>query len=83
MKVVVKAVNFILYWEFKDLLAEINSQLIHLLYFGEVSWVSREKMLERVSDFREVISTFLSEKKLGVQKFRMLNEFQNWHFSQI
>ena len=52
MKVVVRAVNFILYralnhWHFQDLLAEINSQYNDLLDFCEVRWLSREKNVRK------------------------------------
>ena len=64
MKVVVKAVSFILsrvlnHLQFQDLLAGINSQYNDLLYFCEV--LSRGKMSERISDLREEITTFLEE----------------------
>ena len=64
MNVVVKAVNFILsralnHWQFQELLAEINSQYSDLLYFCEIRWMSRRKMLEKVFDLREEIATFL------------------------
>ena len=63
MNVVVKVVNLILskglkHRQFQQLLLEVDSQYSDLLYFCEVRWLSRGKMLERFFELLNEINTF-------------------------
>ena len=69
MGVVVKAVNSILsrslnHRQFQALLDEAEAAYGDLLYFCEVRWLSRGRMLARVWDLRSEIADFLEQKRL-------------------
>ena len=46
----------------------ISITVIVNLYYCEVRWLSRGKLLERYSDLREGIASFLEEKGIAVPK---------------
>ena len=67
MSTVVKIINFILarglnHRQIKSLLKEMNAQHQHVVYFCEVTWLSRGAMLQRFYDLRNKILTFLKQK---------------------
>ena len=71
MKVVVKAVNLILsrglnHRQFQQLLLEVESQYSDLLYFCEVRWLSRGKMLDRFFELLKEINQFLLSKNIDM-----------------
>ena len=75
MNVVVKVVNLILskglkHRQFQQLLLEVDSQYSDLLYFCEVRWLSRGKMLERFFELLNEINIFLEMKNIGRPELR-------------
>jgi len=74
MTVVVRAVNFVCaralnHRQFRDLLADAEAEFGDLIYFCEVRWLSRGKMLERVFSLRDELASFLREKGNPVLQF--------------
>ena len=75
MKVVVKVVNLILsrglnHRQFQELLKEADSQYADLLYFCEVRWLSRGKMLDRFFELLKEINEFLVKKNIDKPQLR-------------
>lgn len=75
MSVIVKAVNMVLshalnHRQFKDLLAEADAQYGDLLYYCEVRWLSRGKMLERAYELRKELASFLEAKGFEFPQLR-------------
>jgi putative ubiquitin-RnfH superfamily antitoxin RatB of RatAB toxin-antitoxin module len=71
MKKVVKAVNFIRsrglnHRQFKEFLNEIECEYGDVLYYSEVRWLSRGKVLQRFLILIEEIKMFLKEKNQPV-----------------
>lgn len=79
MKKVVKAVNFIRsrglnHRQFKEFLDEIECEYGDVLYYSEVRWLSRGKVLQRFLNLIEEIKIFLIEKSQPVDYL----EDSNW-----
>ena len=75
MKVVVKVVNLILsrglnHRQFQQLLLEVDAQHSDLLYFCEVRWLSRGKMLDRFFELLKEINEFLVMKNIDMPQLR-------------
>jgi hypothetical protein len=73
--VVVKVVNFIRsqglrYREFQNFLNILDSELEDFVYYTEIRWLSRGKMLKRVFDLKDEIQTFMAEKGEPIAEFR-------------
>ena len=67
MKEVVGVVNFIKASVvnsrlFEQLCVDLGSQCQHLLFYSNVRWISREKLLRRLIDLRTEVQVFLNEK---------------------
>ena len=74
-QIVVKVVNLILskglkHRQFQQLLLEVDSQYSDLLYFCEVRWLSRGKMLERFFELLDEINIFLEMKNIDKPELR-------------
>ena len=74
MSVAVKVVNFVLargfnHRQFRDLLMEADAQYGDLLYYCEVRWLSRGRMLERLYNLRKEVSAFLCSKGADFPEF--------------
>ena len=68
MKEVVDVVNFIQASAvntrlFEQLFVDLGSQFQHLLFYSNVRWLSRGKLLRRLVDLRAEVQVFLNEKK--------------------
>ena len=75
MGIVVKATNLILsrglhHRQFQQLLLEANEQYSDLLYFCEVRWLSRGKMLQRFYELLKEIDQFLLSKNKDFPELR-------------
>ena len=69
MSIVVKVVNSVLassinHRLFRAFLEEVDAHYGDLIYFCEVRWLSRGKMLERVFELRAELVDFLAERNL-------------------
>ena len=67
MKIVIKVVNFIKsrglnHREFQNFLSETYSQHEDVVYYSDVRWLSRGKMLESFFDLKETIQSFMESK---------------------
>ena len=74
MNVAVKVVNFILarglnHRQFRELLTEVDAEHNDLVYYCEVRWLSRGRMLERLYDLRGEVAAFLSMKGANFPEF--------------
>ena len=74
MSVAVKVVNFVLargfnHRQFRDLLMEADAQYGDLLYYCEMRWLSRGRMLERLYNLRKEVSAFLCSKGADFPEF--------------
>lgn len=75
MTVVTKAVNLVLsralnHRQFKSLLEEADAEYGDLLYYSEVRWLSRGRMLQRAYELREELATFLESKGFSFPELR-------------
>ena len=48
---------------FEQMSADFGSELQHLLFYSNVRWLSRDKLLRRVVDLRTELHIFLNDKK--------------------
>ena len=67
MDIVVKSINYIRknglnHREFRNFLNKIDSEYEDIIYFSEIRWLSRGKVLKRFFELIEVIEIFLTEK---------------------
>ncbi|XP_047989846.1 general transcription factor II-I repeat domain-containing protein 2-like [Leguminivora glycinivorella] len=74
MSIVVKTVNFIKsrglnHRQFQEFLKETNAEYGDIIYFCDVRWLSRGKMLKRVFDLRNEISNFMKTKNKDIPHF--------------
>lgn len=74
MSIVVKTVNFIKsrglnHRQFQEFLKETNAEYGDVIYFCDVRWLSRGKMLKRVFDLRKEIAAFMESKDKAVPHF--------------
>uniref|UniRef100_A0A8D8SJW9 General transcription factor II-I repeat domain-containing protein 2B n=4 Tax=Cacopsylla melanoneura TaxID=428564 RepID=A0A8D8SJW9_9HEMI len=74
MKVVVKTVNFIKskglnHRDFQTFLEQMESEYGDVLYYSEVRWLSRGKMLDRVFQLKDEIKVFMSLKGKDILEF--------------
>jgi hypothetical protein len=74
MKVVVKIVNFVRskglnHIDFQSFLSETGAEYGDVIYFSDVCWLSRGKMLKRVFNLREPIREFMASKGKLVPEF--------------
>ncbi|CAM4569570.1 unnamed protein product [Caretta caretta] len=64
VKIMASALN---YWQFCELLREVNSQCSDFLVYNKVRWLSRGAVLVRFASCLEEIEVFLQEKALNIQ----------------
>jgi hypothetical protein len=81
MQIIIKAVNFIRsiglnHRQFKEFLKNMDTDYGDIIYFSEVRWLSRGKMLKRFYDLRNEIKTFMELKGKIVQSLRMKNDLE-------
>ncbi|XP_075053814.1 general transcription factor II-I repeat domain-containing protein 2-like [Mixophyes fleayi] len=79
MQIVIKAVNFIRskglnHRQFQEFLKCMDAEYGDIIYFSEVRWLSRGKMLQRFYDLRNEIKLFMESKKKGVPEL----DDENW-----
>lgn len=75
MTIVIKAVNLVLsralnHQHFKSVLEEVDAQYGDLLYYCEVHWLSRGRMLQRAYELCEELATFLESKGFSLPELR-------------
>ena len=68
MKIVIKTVNFIRsralhHRQFQSFLQEVNASYGEIIYFTEIRWLSRGKVLKRFFELRNEIKKFMIEKE--------------------
>lgn len=73
MSVVVKTVNFIRarglnHRQFKEFLGDIEAEYSDVIYYSEVRWLSRGKVLHRFYNLRKEILLFMEMKEKTVQE---------------
>lgn len=83
MKVVVKVVNFIRshalnHREFRTYLQEIQSEYGDIIYYSQVRWLSRGKVLQRFHELKHEIPAFMTEKGKPVHELE--GELWMWDF---
>ena len=74
MNVVIKTVNFIRsrglnHRQFQEFLNDLDSEFGDVVYYSEVRWLSRGKMLKRVFDLKDEIQTFMELKGHPIPEF--------------
>ncbi|KAE9532362.1 hypothetical protein AGLY_009985 [Aphis glycines] len=79
MQIVIKCVTFIRarglnHRQFQDYLQIMEADSGDVVYFSEVRWLSRDKMLKRFYDLRNEIKSFMESKGKPVIEF----EDENW-----
>ena len=67
MDIVIKSINFIRPRDlghrlFQAMLSEMNDEHGDLVYYTEVCWISRGRMLKRLFDLRDEITFFMEQK---------------------
>ena len=75
MKVVVKTVNFIRsrslnHRQFQELLDDLDSQFGDVVFYSEIRWLSRGKMLKRVFELKDEILNFMQQKGQSIPEFQ-------------
>lgn len=78
MTVVVKTVNFIRarglnHRQFKEFLSDIETEYTDVIYFSEVRWLSRGKVLHRFYCLREEIKVFMEMKEKPIPELSNAN----------
>ena len=56
--------------EFQNFLQNLDSELEVLVYYTEIRWLSRGKLLKRVFDLRNEIQTLMEEKGKPIVEFK-------------
>jgi hypothetical protein len=56
--------------EFQNFLNSVDSELEDIVYYTEIRWLSRGKMLKRVFDLKDEIQTFVAEKRKPIPEFK-------------
>ncbi|XP_063814316.1 general transcription factor II-I repeat domain-containing protein 2-like [Pseudophryne corroboree] len=79
MQIVIKAVNFIRskglnHRQFQEFLKFMDAEYGDIIYFSEVRWLSRGKMLARFYDLRNEIKSFMESKTKCVPEL----DDENW-----
>ncbi|XP_063989608.1 general transcription factor II-I repeat domain-containing protein 2-like [Diachasmimorpha longicaudata] len=75
MKVVVKIVNFIKskglnHRQFQEFLKALESEYSDVIFYAEVRWLTRAKMLKRVFELRQEIESFYESKSKSISEFQ-------------
>jgi hypothetical protein len=78
MDFVVKVVNQIItsplsHRKFQNLMKELDSQYEDVIYWSNIRWLSRGKVLRRFFDLKEKIVLFLSEKSTNIEELNDSN----------
>lgn len=74
MNVVVKTVNFIRskglnHRQFQEFLKDSESEYSDVVFFAEVRWLTRAKMLKRIFDLKQEIKAFFASKSKNIPEF--------------
>ena len=79
---IVKVVNFVRYHSkkhrmFSQLCKNMEANQLRLLYHAEVRWLSRGKVLKRIFQLRNELSTFLTQERVNMQILKISIGSQN------
>ena len=85
MSIVIKMVHFIRskglhHREFQELLHSIDADFQDILYYTEVRWLSRGKMLKQVFELKDAIQAFLETKENPIAEFNDEEWIENFAF---